>query len=646
MSSIEYIKNELLVKQGYYNIAPLWNIYGKLCGKWCYQKDGVFHVIDGYLVADKRGRTLPLGVVLLKLCEDGYHICTASQKDKSSLYPIKDTKFFIVYENNEYSELSYLWDNDVDDSLSFEYLDTQNFMALLFHKKKVDKGIITTFEDSDEKEIKLDCIVSKHKDILHEDVFTYFYQALLVVYDGETTFVYNNNFDVVYKREGNLRIWELEDKVYLLFLSDMLVYELDKGVEISLRLRNSCDWYYAWAYKNYIIFYNLNYYPIERSSSYNYDEEEAWGYDDEPVELTVRNSIGYVFNSSFHFLREFNVLGEIVELKDIGNAVIMKTISPSITNDIVSFFNINLPNRTQHNDKTDEDFSVPDVSFRLLESSNGLEKLYVVKTRVSLSDGIDLSTESKKNFWTDKCGVYLKPHSGKDEYVKIIDCKYDSIVALPLNNDGNVYYVGINGNDKYGSFDLYINHEIRLKELPYVKGTFSIKIVNDGDFIQFMDKTGNIGVIRDGNIILEPLYKEVMIYEEYNNTFLSNNYEKKLDYLFVVSDGKFYGICSSKGKLVLPIEYSLIDVNENFLVILEQNNTIEAGYYEKYTETFKHSELEIKDGVVFINDDYVWDGCFRHLDDSENPGWTEQELRDAADAAYEGHSRLYLGLED
>ena len=161
-----------------------------------------------------------------------------------------------------------------------------------------------------------------------------------------------------------------------------------------------------------------------------------------------------------------------------------------------------------------------------------------------------------------------------------------------------------------------------------------------------MDKTGNIGVIRDGNIILEPLYKEVTIYEEYNNTFLSNNYEKKLDYLFVVSDGKFYGICSSKGKLVLPIKYSLIDVNENFLVILEQNNTIEAGYYEKYTETFKHSELEIKDGVVFISDDYVWDGCFRYLDDSEYPGWTEQELRDAADAAYEGHSRLYLGLED
>lgn len=95
MSPIEYIQNKLLANHGYYNIAPLWNKYGKLCDRWCYQKDGVFHVVDGYLDEDKRGRTLPSGDVLLRLCEDGYHICTVSQKDKGSLYPIKDSKFFL-----------------------------------------------------------------------------------------------------------------------------------------------------------------------------------------------------------------------------------------------------------------------------------------------------------------------------------------------------------------------------------------------------------------------------------------------------------------------------------------------------------------------------------------------------------------------
>ncbi len=624
MSPIEYIQNKLLAKHGYHNIAPLWNKFGKLCGIWCYQMNGVFHVIDVYLNEDKRGRTLPSGDVLLRLCEDGYHICTASQKNKSSLYPIKDSKYFIVYENNGYNELSYLNNSDVDDSLSFEYLDTQTYISLLFHKD-VDKGIISTFVDRYESEIKLDCIVSKHKDILHKNVFTYFYENLIVVYDGEKTIVYNNNFDIIYKRESELRIWEVENKVYLLFLSDKVVYELDNDKEIILRLHDSCDWHYAWAYKNYIIFYKQNYYQIERSSSCYYDDEDDWGYYNEPIEVPVRNTIGHIFNSSFNLLREFNVLGGIVELKDIGNAVIMKTTSPSTRNDVDSFYNINLPNITQHNAKTGEDFSVPDISFRLLECSDKLGELYVVKTRVTSTDTIDLRTDTKKDFLADKCGVYIKSHYGKEEYEKIIDCKYDHIIALQLNNDENVYYAGINGKEKYGVFDLYINHEIYLKELPYIKGEASLKIVNNSNFIQFKDKKGNVGVIRDGITLLEPLYKEVTIYVECNYSFIPNDNEKIFKYLFVVSDGNSYGICSPKGKLVLPIEYSLIDVDEELLVVLEHkdSDTIEVGYYDEESESFKHDEVKMEDGIVHINNDYVWDGCFRYLNDGEHSGWTD-----------------------
>lgn len=620
MSPIEYIQNKLLANHGYYNIAPLWNKYGKLCDRWCYQKDGVFHVVDGYLDEDKRGRTLPSGDVLLRLCEDGYHICTVSQKDKGSLYPIKDSKFFFVYENNEYNELSYLRNNDVDESLSFEYLDTQTYMSLLFHKKDVDKGIISTFVDRNDSEIKLDCIVSKHKDIFHEDVFTYFYGNLIVVYDGETTFVYNNNFDVVYERDSELRIWEVEDKVYLLFLSDKVIYELDNDKEITLRLQDCCDWHYAWAYKNYIILYKQIFYQIERRSSCYYDDEDDWGYDNEPEEVSVRNTIGHIFDSSFNLLREFNVLGEIVELKDIGNAVIMKTTSPSTSNDVDSFYNINLPNITRHNAKTGEDFSIPDISFRLLECSNWLGELYVVKTRIASSDTIDLRTDTKNDFWADKCGVYMKSHHGKEEYEKIIDCKYDHIIALPLNNDANVYYAGFNGKDEYGVFDLYINHEIHLKELPYIKEASSLKIVNNSNFIQFKDKIGNVGVIRDGFTLLEPLYKEVKIYVEHNNSFISNDDEKLLNFLFVVSDGNSYGICSPKGKLVLPIEYSFIDVDEDLFVVLRHNDsdTIEVGYYDEESESFKHDEAKMEDGVIHINNDYVWDGRFRYLNNGEH----------------------------
>ena len=56
----------------------------------------------------------------------------------------------------------------------------------------------------------------------------------------------------------------------------------------------------------------------------------------------------------------------------------------------------------------------------------------------------------------------------------------------------------------------------------------------------------------------------------------------------------------------------------------------------------------MKDGVVLLDDDgnYVWDGGFRYLKEDDYSGWTNQELRDAADIAYEGYSRLELGLED
>lgn len=645
MSALETIQSELLARQGYYNLAPLWSKYDELCGRWCYQKEGVFHVIDSYLSEEKRGRALPFGSVLLRLCEDGYHICSPSQKDKSSLYPIKNTKYFIVYDNNEYNELTYLQNNDVDEKLSFEFLETPNYLAILFHKFDSENGIISTVTDSWGDETRLDCIVSKKKDILHEDVFTYLHEGSIVVYDGETTFVYDSYLNIKYKREDYLRIWENKNNVFLLFLHDKVVYELIGGKETKLSLQNSCDWYYAWAYQNYLILYDQNYYRVERRDSY-YDDD--WGYDEEPIDVPVRNSIGHVYDSTFNLQREFNVLGEIVAVKEIGNIVVMKTTSPTPTNDVDSYYNIKLPDITRHNSKTNEDFSVPDISFRMLENSNYTE-LYVVKTRVASPDTIDFGTGTNREPFAEKCGVYLKARYDQEEYTKVIDCKYDYIVGLPLNGDENIYYAGIDGKGYFGKFDLYVNHQILLKDLPFIKEGASLKVVKNSQFIQYKNQDGNVGVIRNGLIILRPLYEEVVIYIKSHNSFIMSDYdEKELEFLFVVSDGESYGICSPKGKLILPIEYSLIDIDDDLLVILEHNKSdkLEVGYYDEETESMKHDEAEMEDGVAKLGDDYVWDGRFRYLNEDEHSGWTDQELRDAADIAYEGYSRTYLGLED
>ena len=67
--------------------------------------------------------------------------------------------------------------------------------------------------------------------------------------------------------------------------------------------------------------------------------------------------------------------------------------------------------------------------------------------------------------------------------------------------------------------------------------------------------------------------------------------------------------------MVFPIEFSLIDVDKNRHVILEHNDsdTIEVVYYDEESDSFEHVETKIEDGVVHINDNYVWDGSFRYL---------------------------------
>lgn len=624
MKSIEYFQKQLLSKYGYCDIANLWNVKDELCNKFCYHKDDIFYVLDENLVEDKRGKTLPTGTVLLRLSQDGYHICTP-QNNNRNLYSIKDTKFFVIYENNECHELAYLKYNNKKEDLSFELIDTQTYMALLFHKKTVNNGIISTFVDKNYDEIRLDCIIAKHNNVIHEDVFTYFYEDLIVVYDGEKTIVYNCNFDIIYQRDCFLEIWEVEHKVYLLFLFDRIIYELDNKKEIKFSLQKNCKWYYAWAYKKLVILYDKKYYELERRSYY--DDENDWGYD-EQVEVPIRNTVGHVFDASFNLIREFNVLGEITSLKTIGDIEVMKVKSSSVEDDdTISYYNIYGSNIIKHNAKTGEDFSIPEISYIYMFDYHNL---FIVKKRVFASDLVDFSEGIEAHYIGQKCGVYYRRDRQNNEYEKIIDCKYDAIISLALKDDSNVYYAGVimESNDK--KMDLYINHKILLQGLSYKKGC-SIMLINNDHFIQIIDSDGMMGIIRNGEFIIKPLYKRVEPFVCYEKYYLGNIDTVSLKYLFVVFDGRSYGICSAKGKLILPIEYSLIDIDENLCVILEHDDsTIEIGKYDEKTETFYHEKAKVEDGIVYINDDYVWDGTFRYLR-SENPTecWTDEDTWDA-----------------
>jgi hypothetical protein len=366
-------------------------------------------------------------------------------------------------------------------------------------------------------------------------------------------------------------------------------------------------------FKDILICYDEDHFPVQRvQRTYCYDDDSDWDDDYyEPEETPVRNTYGHVFDSSFKLLREFNLLGEISELKEIGDDIVIKANSMNIDDSYTdAYYNVKGPNVTKHIEKTNEDFSVPDITFRNMP---GYEDLFIVKTKVSSYDYIDFSHGTGAQYIIEKCGVYRKYGWDEDKYGKIIDCKYDYIISLSLNNDSNIYYVGLTGRDNDYIYDLYINHQIFLQNIPYEKGA-SIKLVGKKNFIRFENREGSFGIIRDGKIIVEPVYKDVKACVQRNRFDFEE--KEKMEYLFVVSDGESYGICSPLGKLILPCDYSMIDMDDDLCIVLERKDDgeYEVGYYDSEKDIICHEAAEMKDGVVLLDDegDYIWAGIFRY----------------------------------
>ena len=207
-----------------------------------------------------------------------------------------------------------------------------------------------------------------------------------------------------------------------------------------------------------------------------------------------------------------------------------------------------------------------------------------------------------------------------------------------------------------------------LQGIPFNRG-HSVKLIKDGTFIQIANNEGKKGIIRNGNFIIDPLYKEIKTFVQHEKDYdlETNITSETLKYLFAVSDGELFGICSPSGKLILPMKYSTIDMDDEFCIVLvrdfnpeidgecdesveemlDYGGIYETGYYDEEKDVIVTEKASFKDGNVLLDDEgnYVWDGRFRYLKEDDYLGWTDQELRDAADIAYEGHSRLELVLE-
>ena len=220
--------------------------------------------------------------------------------------------------------------------------------------------------------------------------------------------------------------------------------------------------------------------------------------------------------------------------------------------------------------------------------------------------------------------------------------KYNYIKTVSLKEDGNKYRVGVYGSGISKKCDFYINNELKFKEIPFRKGN-SIKVLKSGYFINVRESQGYNRIIRDGKVVLTTRYYVVNAYakkdcDEIGREFIADTY------LIVVSrnDG-LKGIYSSKRHLVLPIKYSIIDIDYSFNIVIGEKVNIDqyvgelkeemlkcmrkgvymqiGEYSEKY-ETVIRKGARVYDDEVDIYDDwrihYTWNDGFSDYEEEDD----------------------------
>lgn len=623
------VQKDILEKLGYKNLAPLSIDYDKI---WFYIKDDKFHTVDdGNKKRTYRRWAHLYGDILLCLNDEGYHFCEPSTEERQKTYKVEDGEYYFLWDNDEYTVLKYMKPMRTQYCKDeFEYIKSENYVAINYHKK-IGSG--DYFMSEEERRIikpQKDTIISKTKEIYHTEVFTYYYNDKIVVYDDEELIVYDKEFNILYDKYSDFEIWEVNPNSFLLFPSDNLVYDLSKCEEIKLFNNSDFCWDYVKIYKNIAVFYTIEHFQVEENL-YNNDEGFCLISDYNVEDIPIRKTTGHIFDSSFNLLRQFNIKGEIVQLKEMSNAIVMMVNSTSIEeNDTIAFYNINEPNITQHDNKSGEDFSVPDISIR--EMVGFCQNLAVVKTRRPLLDFIDLTNPRA---FSEKCGVYSCVDSSQGIYEKIIECKYDDIKSFPVEGDQNIYYAGVIAFGDCNKFDLYVNHKIVMQGIPFIRG-HSVKLIEDGAFIQITNSDGRKGIIRNGKFILDPIYKEIKPFVQYEMDYdlKTDDMSETLKYLFAVSKDELFGICSPSGKLLLPMKYLKVDMDEKLCIVLvrdfdteddegsDEDNCgriCEIGHYNEEKDIIEIKKARLNNGNILLDEegDYVWDGCFKYLKEGE-----------------------------
>lgn len=291
-------------------------------------------------------------------------------------------------------------------------------------------------------------------------------------------------------------------------------------------------------------------------------------------------------------------------------------------------------------------------------SDMGFSGLYIIKSKVFPPEHIEIENGTITYKCIEKYGVYRKDKIFGETYTKIIDCKYDKIIPMPLIEDTNIYYIGIISSGKSKKCDFYINNDILFQGITYNRRT--IEIVKSGYFIKLRDAQGLNKIIRNGEVVFSTRYNVVNAYARIDCD--ANGIEFISDtYLIVVSKNGLCGIYSSKRKLLLPLKYSTIDIDENFYIVLgvkvnfdlftndakkrimqsmRRGECMQIGEYSEKHDEITRKLATVDGDIVYVIDDerihYTWNEEFSDFiyedneeDDNIPSHWDDYSYEDS-----------------
>lgn len=223
--------------------------------------------------------------------------------------------------------------------------------------------------------------------------------------------------------------------------------------------------------------------------------------------------------------------------------------------------------------------------------------------------------------------------------------KYSCTKTLSLKKDNNEYRISVYGTGVEKKCDFYINDTLKFEGIPFRKGN-SIKVLKSDYFINVRDSLGTNRVIRDGQIVLSTRYNIANAYARIDLNDTGEEYVAEDEYLIVVTRNGKYGLYSSKRKMLLPLKYSTIDIDESFTIVLGEkvdldmyddelkNEMLKCMRKGEYMQIGKYSEeygyIETKgarvdeDNNVYIvdkwNERYYWNDGFSDYENDDDGG--------------------------